>query len=285
MPRRTFLMIALLTAASLGAQDQGGMFSIADAPSWVHAAAAAEPASGEGAGSQSVDHLLVDYQANVGTQERYTHIVMQVRTPQGVQDGSSVMVDFDPSYQKLILHSLRVVRRGVASSRLTRKAVQVLHREADLESFIIDGALTASVVVQDVRVGDVIDYAYTLRGMNPVFQGHYRDEFPCGWHVPVRREHIRVLFPQSRSIQWKVNGAAAEPSRTQRDGTTELEWSFTDMKPVAAGRPHAVVVYRHAVDRPLRVCRVGGRAELGAHPVSARAGAPGARCACPPVEQ
>ena len=82
-------MIALINAATLGAQDQGGTFSIAEAPSWVHGAPAAEPASGEEDGSQSVDYLLVDYQSNVVTQERYTHIVMQVRTAQGVQDGSS----------------------------------------------------------------------------------------------------------------------------------------------------------------------------------------------------
>jgi len=234
MLRTTLLVIALLNAVALDAEDQGGTYVIAHAPAWVRAVSSALPAAGEGEGSHAVDILLVDDQSNVATREHYTRVVMQVRTQQGVQDGSSLMIDFDPSYQVLVLHSLEVIRQGVASSRLSRKAVQVLHREADLESFIIDGTLSASVVVQDVRVGDVIDYSYTVRGTNPVFNGRYRDTFSCGWHVPVQKEHIRVLFPRTRSIHWKAVGEVPQPARTESDGTTELEWTFADLKPAAS---------------------------------------------------
>jgi hypothetical protein len=46
--------------------------------------------------------------------------------------------------------------------------VQVLQREAQLESHVYDGARTGVVILSDLRVGDEILREFTIVGANPV---------------------------------------------------------------------------------------------------------------------
>jgi transglutaminase-like putative cysteine protease len=233
MVRRLFFLVLFsVLCAGAFAEEPKASFSIAPASPWVASTSIAETPSDSS--DESLSYLLVDYQTNVATEQRYTRIVMRVNTAEGVQDGSSILIDFDPSYQKLFLHSVTVTRKGASASRLSRKDVELLHREPDLESFILDGSLTASLVLKDVRVGDVIDYSYTVKGRNPAFGGRYIGEYSCGWHNAVARERIRVLMPASRSISYKLHGTPVEPTHSQNGDTRVLEWTFSDLPPAVS---------------------------------------------------
>ena len=54
---------------------------------------------------------------------------------------------------------------------------QVLQRERDLESRVYDGRRTVDLELDDVRPGDVLEFAYTLAGQNPVFGDHHAGGF------------------------------------------------------------------------------------------------------------
>ncbi len=225
------ILLAMAIASAARAEDFGKTLSIATAPRWVAPQAAEKLPAPAGGAKDSQAYLLLDYQVNVASQELYVHVVKDLLTPEGVQDGSSILIDYNPAYQRLILHHVRVLRDGKASSRLARDAVRLLQREADLESFVLDGSITASLLMKDVRPADRIDYAYTIRGRNPVFAGKYADEFSIGWHVPVARENVRVLCPESRKLFFKTQGARAEPSISHRGGVVEYRWDLSDLKP------------------------------------------------------
>ena len=49
-----------------------------------------------------------------------------------------------------------------------------------------DGRETLSIVLDDVRVGDEIDYAYSLRGGNPVFGDKFVALVGIGQHLRSR---------------------------------------------------------------------------------------------------
>lgn len=44
---------------------------------------------------------LYEQQNNIETQEVYTHIIREIASDNGVQNGSEISVTYDPSYQKL----------------------------------------------------------------------------------------------------------------------------------------------------------------------------------------
>jgi len=52
-----------------------------------------------------------------------------------------------------------------------------------------------------VRVGDVIDYAYSRKGMNPVFGGRFTGTVPVQLSEPADRLITRVLWPRQRRLR------------------------------------------------------------------------------------
>lgn len=60
------------------------------------------------------------------------------------RDESERRVTFDPSYERVQFHDLRLIRDGVARDALGSADYRVLNREAGLEEALLDGRLSAS---------------------------------------------------------------------------------------------------------------------------------------------
>lgn len=212
-----------------GAQAGDKQFDIGPAPAWVDLLTpddAAEPPADQVAAG--VHFLLLDQQVRVDGRERvlYQHVAAKALNERGVESLANVDVRFDPSYQRLTLHTITVRRGGRTVARFNPAAVKLLQRETDLEALIFDGSMTASVFLADVRVGDVIDYAYSLRGHNPVFGQQHFGRFSLQWSVPVARAHARLLWPLGRPLNMRHHNGAAEPvvnaGATHRDHRWDL---------------------------------------------------------------
>jgi transglutaminase-like putative cysteine protease len=206
--------------------------AIAPAPDWVQPSAWTAPAKPE-PNSSGQDYLLLDDQVRVATEENYHHQAYQIVNDNGRQHGSQVHFNFDPSFQTLTIHHLRLVRNGVASDRLDPAKIQVLQQERDLDRQLYNGERSAFVILDDVRIGDVIDLAYTLKGRNPVFGGQFVDSFYVEWGVPVRDLRYRMLIPDGRRIHHRQvpprTAAKTEPVSRAVEGGTELTWRRTNI--------------------------------------------------------
>lgn len=157
--------------------------------------------------------LLVDFQTRIGREgsERYRHFAATAANESGVSNIADLQITFDPSYQQLALHQLDVIRGDRRESRLAASRIQMLQREAELESKILDGSVSASIVLDDVRVGDVVEYAYTISGSNPVFGGKEFGGFSLQWGEPLERLHARLLVPRGRRIEPRSSNSDIEP--------------------------------------------------------------------------
>lgn len=216
-------------AARAPARATPARFELGPPPAWVEPLALPErPAAAEGAGG--VEYLLVDDQlrpaASGSPLEHHRRVVMRVGSTAGVEEASEVRVDFDPGYQRLVLHGAWIVRGGQRRPVLRPGDVRVIQRETDLDRQLFDGTHTAVLFLPDVRAGDVVEYAYTLRGQNPVLGGHFADELPLAWGVPVARLRVRLLWPAGRPLRQRVTGIALPPEVRARQGhaLTELVW-------------------------------------------------------------
>ncbi|MEO7934525.1 MAG: DUF3857 domain-containing protein [Chthoniobacterales bacterium] len=203
-------------------------FSIAPAGAWVRAVtppkSAEKPPQGDG-----IDYLLVDNQENVEPRQSYYHEAHAVYSENGVQNGSSISVSFDPTYQKLTLHTLTVTRKGRTMDRLDRSRIKLYQREDEMDYFLYDGTYTAQCQLEDIRVGDVIEYAYTVDGANPVLQGHYMDLFSTNWSSPVHRALARVIYPSTRKLNFQIRNKTVEPEITTTAGKTEWVWEESEI--------------------------------------------------------
>jgi len=183
---------------------------------------------------RSVQYLLVDNQLRRdGDQtEFYMHRVSRILSHEGVEEGAELTFEFDPSYEQLAVHKIESHRGTNVLNRLSRDSLKVVQRERDLERRIYDGRLSVLVFPEDVRVGDVVEYAYTMRGSNPVFGDRYAESVVTGWAVPVRRMRVRVLWPSDRALQFRHHQSNLGPLVRKLGDQTEYVWEQSSVSAV-----------------------------------------------------
>jgi hypothetical protein len=197
---------------------------IGPAPAWVVPTSWTFPDAAQ-VNPSGQDFLVLDQQVRLASGESYHHHVYQIVSDAGRQNGAQVYFYFDPSYQTLVLHHLKLVRGPTVSDRLDPEKIQVIQQERELDRQLYNGQRSALVILDDVRIGDVIDVAYTLQGENPVFAGKFIDASALEWGVPVRDLRYRLLVPPERRITTKIIGqAAVSPNTGTFDGEQELLW-------------------------------------------------------------
>jgi lipoprotein NlpI/transglutaminase-like putative cysteine protease len=197
-PARPAATKASAAAAPRVPADAG--YAIGPRPAWVQPVAvdAAAPAA-----AAPVQVLLADRQVRVegASLTRYLHFARRVGDAAGLSQLGQVQIEFDPAYQKLVLHRIEIVRDGRRIDKLDPRAIRVLHRETQLERQVIDGRKTLSLVLDDLRVGDVVEWEASEVGANPVFGGRFVDtEGLVEGDGPIAHYRYRLLAPASRAL-------------------------------------------------------------------------------------
>ena len=229
---RGALLMAGWAAFAQGAAAEAALHAVGPTPGWVAPVlpevAAKAPAEQV---SEGVQYLLLDEQIRVEAQDktRFRHMASKALNERGLESVANIEIRFDPSYQKLTLHSINLRRGAQVIAKLPTAQVKVLQREAGLESLIFDGSRTAHVFLDDVRVGDVVEYAYSVRGSNPVFANRQFGGFELQYSVPVARIHARLWWPTSRPVHWKRQNDAPEPQVATSGEHTLYTWDLRDV--------------------------------------------------------
>jgi len=218
------VLLGLVLSPSLYAQG----YRIEPVPDWVKSV---QPLPDDQADQQNnsngMSYLLVDeqWQIREGRQSHYAHIVNKALNSSGVEEVSQISIDFEPAYQSLILHQIRIHREGSILDRIDRSQIDLIQREKDLEYQIYDGSKTLNVFIEDVRPGDSVEYSYTIEGANPVFSSHFSEQLDMRWGVPVGRVHYRVLWPSSRPLHIRNHETGIEPVKRTSGQRTEYVWN------------------------------------------------------------
>jgi len=146
---------------------------------------------------EGVRELLFDRQICVADgYADYKRRVRQVVTPSGTREVAELQISFDPTWQTVRFHHVRVLRGGRAVGSFALADVKVIQQESELNRRIYNGSLTALVFLRDIRVGDVVDYAYSHEGANPLLEGKAAADFDLGYSVPIDRLRQRITLPR-----------------------------------------------------------------------------------------
>ena len=219
---------------TLGLAAQPTNVSILPPPAWVSLAEWKTPAPGAtNSTSEGTHYLLYERQKNPGLKESFAHAVVLMQNETGVQDSGNLSFEFDPSYQELILHHVRIHRNGQVLPRLDKSKIRMIQPESQLNGHVFTGEQTAVLFVEDLRVGDVLDYASTTRGANPVLDGHFSTRLLVQSGVPVDRQRLRVVWSPTRPLHLRQHLTPAPPVKSTRPEGTEYVWDFTNLTAIA----------------------------------------------------
>ena len=174
-------------------------------------------------------YLLVDRQANLERNAFYYHEARKVASENGLQEAASISISFNPAFENVTFHSIQLVRDGVISDRLDPSSIKLSKRERDPIRLTYDSSSSADVVLDDVRVGDVIEYSYTTEGANPLMRGKYYSTYGMQWNSWIGRNVFRLVYPANRKINFQAQNGALQPTVTTADGSTELSYDAANV--------------------------------------------------------
>lgn len=178
-----------------------------------------------------VFYQLLDTQKKVSTTaevESHYRYIMTVVNKAGVDYSSQINLDYDPNYQKIILNTLSIIRDGKRIDKLGSAKISLLNRETRLEQQIYNGSLTLNILLDDLQVGDSLDYSYTRYGNNPVYRGIFSYSRTLNWNDPVHDQYVRVLWGKSTPLFANTRNISADITKKKIAEFTEYQVHMHD---------------------------------------------------------
>jgi hypothetical protein len=194
------IVMLLLFTAAIVQLSFGQRITIAAKPDWainVGYDLSVPPAKELSEGSALV---LFDMQTNLTESAVYHHVVRKLVNETGVQNNSQLEIQFDPTFQKVVFHHITIHRNGINIEVADARKFNIIQQEKGLPNFNFNGKYTALFLLDDIRSGDMIDYAYTIRGFNPVFGNRYFSKFYFQGSEPISNIHVSILIPDNRKL-------------------------------------------------------------------------------------
>jgi lipoprotein NlpI/transglutaminase-like putative cysteine protease len=214
-----------------------GAFTSGDpAPSWAEAVAIPEVQD-----AKPIVLRLADAQWLIGDEPVvYVHRAIMINDAASLTAAGQLAIGFAPQYQRLQLHAIRVLRDGKSEDRTTSSTMRFLQRETGLERGVYSGVVTVSILVNDIRVGDTIEFSYTLHGQNPVFGGRFVTSVPWDQGVPTLLRRAVLTYPAARKISWRLindaQGKTLTPAESAAGGMRRLSFEERSLSEVAVDR-------------------------------------------------
>ena len=181
--------------------------------------------------ADGVYYLLIDEQSKVtadGSLTQFNHYATKAMTPKGLEAVSQISITFDPAYQKIIFHKMNVIRDGVVIDKKADSEFNLQQVESG-QRLIYDASKTASWFLHDIRVGDIVDYQYSIVGTNPVYQGIYSDSRRLQWDVPVHQQFLRIIWGKKQPLNFSVNNTEMKFTQTQLGNEIDYQLMLKDM--------------------------------------------------------
>ena len=168
-------------------------------------------------------YLLVNSQDHWERNENYYHYARAILNEEGVQNETELSFTFDPQYQKLILHSVEVHRSAGTRQLLRKNKIKVIQREANLERKLYDGELTAILLLEDIQIGDTLDYKYSIHGFNPAFEKK-ASFLRFSWSTSVDHVEHRILVSRDKGLRYQNHKLDIKPNIERAHELNSYTW-------------------------------------------------------------
>lgn len=135
----------------------------------------------------------------------YNGYRVKILHPNALQLGNLSLV-WNPAAGSPMVHAIRIHRAGAQIDVLKQASFEVLRREDQLEAARLDGNLTAVLRIPDLRVGDELEFAATLRASDPTLGSDDAGLLLLGPEPAPGRYHLRLSWDQKIAPQVRMSG-------------------------------------------------------------------------------
>lgn len=158
----------LASVPAVGQQGTNQTVVLAPAPAWAKSSELLPvPADASGLAFVRAQDTQVYLDGN--GQQTYVSQRVKLLHPQALQIGNFALA-WNPAVGSPVVHSLQIFRGDETIDVLDNTKFEILRREDQLEQATLSGVLTAVLKVPDLRVGDELEWAYTLPAGDPTLK-------------------------------------------------------------------------------------------------------------------
>ncbi|MCA1654766.1 MAG: DUF3857 domain-containing protein, partial [Sphingomonadales bacterium] len=247
----------LMTTASAALANPAP--DITPTPSWVKRVAIQTPTDTTDA---PVRILLSDQQVSMtpGAVSTFVETAVMVQTAAGLSAGN-IVIPWRPDLDTLAVHAMTITRKGKLIDVLATQKFTVIRRETNLEAATLDGRLTATLQIDGMEVGDIVDLAASVITRDPTLAGHVETSVAQWNGLPIDHAHARLRW--SRDVPLRLRSAAGLPAVTTLadSGGKMIELTADHVQPLI---PPKGAPARFAIGRILEATDYRSWAEFGA---------------------
>ncbi|MEM1247502.1 MAG: DUF3857 domain-containing protein [Acidobacteriota bacterium] len=171
------------------------------------------------------------YVPREGPPSRLVQELYRVEKQTGTEELSTWSLVFNPSYERLSVHHVAVLRKGDWQDRIAPSRWSIAHREQRLESRIYDERLSLVLILDDLRIGDILRVSYSVEGKSALLGDDYVGSTSFVLSQMTRRRVVRIQ--SQKEIDYRLLGGAPEPTSDQMTrGWREILWRIDDLETV-----------------------------------------------------
>ncbi|HEY2329371.1 MAG TPA: DUF3857 domain-containing transglutaminase family protein [Verrucomicrobiae bacterium] len=200
-------------------------------PDWVEECSYDMEFKGEN--ERHTTNLLLDRQIHAERSEDYVHEAVRLETMEAVQHLSQWRLQFEPQAQSITFHFIRVKRGKEIFEQLNFERGHLFQREEGLNRFVIDGWFTYLQVLEDVRPGDVLEWAYTIRTTGKILSEYCVHFQNLPEWTSIGKYQFVVRYKTGREMKWKTSSKELTPLWSNADGLSIWTWyadKYTGLK-------------------------------------------------------
>lgn len=184
--------------------------------------------------------LLAEHGSHDGqTRTDYFRYAKKIINRNGLEDSSSLSLSYRPGIERLQLHGIALHRDGETIDLTDVVDLQRFRREDRLSGGILDGRITVFANLPGVRVGDIVEYAYSYSYSTIMMPEHFYDSWTASYSQPVARLEFSMRVPEEFDLQFRLHGFSEAPEVTVSDGMRTYRWSRTPpIDPLTKSAPY-----------------------------------------------
>ncbi len=177
--------------------------------------------------------ILSDTQVN-SCEEKYQYYYGQVEQALSTQATETIghfSIDFNPEFQEVHMHVFNLWRDGKIIWQAQKESFDLIRRERDLEKRILDGRISATLIVPAMKANDIIEYSYTLVGQHPIVGNIIDVKHILNWAYSAGKQKLRVLSPISTKLKCNHMNGMPKGNEEIKGDIRINTWENHDTKP------------------------------------------------------
>ncbi len=170
--------------------------------------------------------VMIDQQSRLegGQVEIFSDIAYRIDSPEALTKAGTLQLGWLPDKGDLTVHRIEIYR-GAEVIDLVKQGAQytVLRRERALEKRSLDGALTATLAVPGLKVGDIVRFSQTITNRDQALSDAMQFASPL-MTAPLKLGfgRVAVSWPKDTPMKWRAGSGVALPTPMEAGGYRTL---------------------------------------------------------------